>query len=298
MSRSSIPCSVATMAAHEPMVGSAPEAQAWLAVEQRGPYGSDALIGSHFPVEIGAQLLALLNKLPIKAVLIRTPGNHGDTGQNDPRKVWLARATPGDVGLVAVTVSDPAELLEFDFDALVGGDLSAVAPTSHFDTSPLLLVCTNAKRDLCCARHGRAIATKLDKDPQWQGRIWESSHLGGHRFAATAAQLPHGWVHGRLTPASALAVLARAGAGEVSLPSARGRSSLRPAAQVADFAVREKHGINGLDATRVSATGDPAEWVVQTPVGTFRQRIKATNGLARPESCGKDRVPWRSFVPV
>lgn len=279
------------------MVGSAPEAQAWIAVEQHGPYGRDAFTGSHFPTEIGAQLLALLDKLPIKAVLIRTPGSHGDTKRRDLHKVWLARATPGDVGMVAVTVVDPAELLEFDFQALVGGDLSAVAPNSHFDTAPLLLVCTNAKRDLCCARHGRAIAIELAKDPQWQGRVWESSHLGGHRFAATAAQLPHGWVHGRLTSATAHAVLTQAAAGEAYLPSARGRSSLSPAAQVADYAVRDGHGISGLDATRISATGDPDEWVVQTPVGTFRQRLRPTDGPARPESCGKDAAPWKSFVP-
>ena len=61
---------------------------------------------------------------------------------------------------------------------------------------PLTLVCTHGARDACCAKNGgmffRALR-KLSPDT-----VWQSSHLGGHRFAATAIHFPSGRLFGRL----------------------------------------------------------------------------------------------------
>ncbi|HEU5385864.1 MAG TPA: sucrase ferredoxin [Streptosporangiaceae bacterium] len=48
----------------------------------------------------------------------------------------------------------------------------------------MALVCTNGKRDRCCAVRGRPVAAAIADATGWD--TWESSHLGGHRFAATA----------------------------------------------------------------------------------------------------------------
>ena len=65
----------------------------------------------------------------------------------------------------------------------------------------MLLVCTNGKRDECCALLGRPIAQRCA--PGAPGRVWESNHLGGHRFAPTVTLLPHGTMHGQLDTATA-----------------------------------------------------------------------------------------------
>ena len=65
-------------------------------------------------------------------------------------------------------------------------------------TEPLLFLCTNGGRDRCCALFGRGLFDEL-ADP----RVWECSHLSGHRFAPTAVRLPDLTVFGRLDPATA-----------------------------------------------------------------------------------------------
>lgn len=61
---------------------------------------------------------------------------------------------------------------------------------------PFVLVCTHGKRDQCCGILGGKIFAKLHaKKPEW---IWQSSHLGGHRFAPTLLSLPDGMMYGRI----------------------------------------------------------------------------------------------------
>ena len=59
-------------------------------------------------------------------------------------------------------------------------------------------MCTNARRDVCCAVRGRPVA--LEAAAARPGQVWECSHTGGHRFAPTAVVLPHGQTWARLTP--------------------------------------------------------------------------------------------------
>src|SRR5262249_46855313 len=42
-------------------------------------------------------------------------------------------------------------------------------------------VCTNGQRDLCCARFGLPVYSALRE--RVAGRVWQTTHLGGHRFA-------------------------------------------------------------------------------------------------------------------
>lgn len=62
-----------------------------------------------------------------------------------------------------------------------------------------ILVCVDGGHDICCGRWGqpcyaalRAALTEPDV------RVWRSSHIGGHRFAPTAADFPEGRYYGRL----------------------------------------------------------------------------------------------------
>lgn len=282
----------------EAMPGTAPFALGWIAIEQPGPYGREALTESHFPRDVGAQLKARVDELSIKATLIRSAGRHADRGLlDDPRHVWVACTQPARVMLGRLTITDPAEVLDFNLAALVGGDISAVAPGISRDDDPLLLVCSHSRRDVCCARAGRPLALALAADPRWQGRVWESSHIGGHRFAPTAVTLPSGWVHGRLSEDDGDRVLQAASAGHVDLVTARGRTSLPAQAQVADLAVREVCGMVDLDGTRVTPGDGPGRWRVAT--ADFRQfevSVRAQTGVPRRESCNKQATAWEQLV--
>ena len=66
------------------------------------------------------------------------------------------------------------------------------------DPEPAILTCTNGKRDACCALKGRAFHDAIAEiAPR---AAWQTTHLGGHRFAPTAVVLPHGSQYGWLAP--------------------------------------------------------------------------------------------------
>ena len=62
--------------------------------------------------------------------------------------------------LLAVRVATPADLLSADLGALARGDRAAVARSlpGARPSEPVLLVCTNGRRDVCCAVRGRPVA--------------------------------------------------------------------------------------------------------------------------------------------
>jgi hypothetical protein len=107
------------------------------------------------------------------------------------------------------------------------------------------LVCTNSARDPCCGIRGPAVARALEEARP--GRAYESSHLGGHRFAANLLVLPDGLFFGRLDVRSALAVVDELDDGRLPLDHFRGRSALTEEQQAAEILVRRELGLDGLD---------------------------------------------------
>lgn len=63
--------------------------------------------------------------------------------------------------------------------------------------TPMILVCTHGSRDRCCGTLGGAVYAKGAKShPEI---FWQTSHLGGHRFAPTLLTLPQGMMYGRVS---------------------------------------------------------------------------------------------------
>jgi hypothetical protein len=130
---------------------------------------------------------------------------------------------------------------------------------------PLFLACTHGKHDPCCARYGRplfeALAEQLDEES-----VWQSTHVGGDRFAGNLVCLPYGVYYGRVGRGQAVDVLDRHLKGTVALEFYRGRSAHPFAVQAAERDVREQESLLGLDDLRlVSArrTGGSVEVVFE-----------------------------------
>ena len=100
-------------------------------------------------------------------------------------------------------------------------------------TDKLILVCTHGQRDRCCAAKGFALYRAL-RDRATQGpEIWESTHLGGCRFAGGALVLPQMHKYGRLTADTARDLVNAAQEGHLLLDHWRGPCDLEPDAQAA-----------------------------------------------------------------
>lgn len=273
-------CSQLSRDAGEPLAGTAPAARAWLAIEQPGAWGRDALLESRLPRDVGAELAARCDAAGIKPLLIRRFGR-ADTG--GPRKCILVDRGRGVAN--ERVVSNPAELLSVPLDDRFGDRLG----------TRQLLVCTNGKRDRCCARLGRRVAEALTRARPQQ--VWECSHLGGHRFAANLLVLPDGLLFGRLDADAACAIADALEAGELPLDHLRGRCGVAPPAQAAEIEARRVLDLRRLDALE---PGDVAggEVTLRAAGGRpVRVRIEATQLPDVTASCLGDKretpTAWR-----
>jgi hypothetical protein len=301
---SEVSCSDGSLAAGEQLMGSAPEATAWVALEQSGPWGARAFTSSHLDPDLGRSIERAAAAHGVRPSLIRCPGRHADEHTDaDARHVLVAHTHPRHPWLLEGTLAHPGDLLALDWAALAAGDLEAVRrslPTLGRSARVHLLVCTNAKRDACCAVKGRPVV--LGVATAHPGQVWEVTHTSGHRFAPTAVLLPAGTLHGRLDVASANRLLRAAERGATVLEGSRGRSTWPGPAQAAELAVREEHGILGLHDLEVvehTATGEHS-WRTVVDHADGRSWQVFTDSRAcdvhRAESCGKAFAPLRYFT--
>ncbi|QIK75120.1 sucrase ferredoxin [Nocardioides piscis] len=232
-------CSVDSRNDHEQLAGTAPADTELLLVEHPGPWGRQAVAESRLPAEVKDHLAALDG---VRVQLVRRPGGVGGPG------VRVFHATATEAGF-RVTTARLAQV-----DDLLALDLGSLSPYEGV----LWLVCTNGRRDRCCAEVGRPIAAGLAA--RWPEETWETTHLGGHRFAGTLLALPSGHTLGRLSADNVVAACAELEAGGVPLDLSRGRAGRSGADQV-----RELHALAG---------GDPDDEVVEVA------------GPDRRQSCG------------
>ena len=121
-----------------------------------------------------------------------------------------------------------------------GNDLSGWAGTAM--TASLVLCCTHGREDKCCAKFGYATYQELartvaDRDLPFE--VWESSHLGGCRLAASIMVFPSMRKYGRVAPEQVLPFLQHEADGLPYLPCYRGQSLLTPAQQCAEISALE-----------------------------------------------------------
>lgn len=285
-------CSTVSRELDEPLSGTAATARTWLLLEQPGPWGAKALTSSHLDPAVGRALEAAAKDTGVRIALIRRPGRHADCGTPTTRQVYAAHTAPGNAWLHSATVRDPRALLDLDLAALGRGEHhtfgAALGGRPHAG-DPLALVCTNGKRDRCCALLGRPLAAELAAS-EVEG-VWEVTHLGGHRFAPTLLVLPYGYAYGRAEAHAVREVLHGVREGRIVMAGCRGSSAWERPGQAAELAVRAVAHEYAADALSVVRTdGAAPRWQVTVAHADGRRwRVEVTQGASlppRPESCG------------
>ncbi|WP_338895692.1 sucrase ferredoxin [Streptomyces sp. TG1A-60] len=285
-------CTSASRHLDEPLAGTAATARTWLLLEQPGPWGVKALTSSHLDPALGHALEAAAEGTGVRVALIRRPGRHADCREVRERRVYAAHTSPGNIWLHSATTSDPRQLLDLDLAALGRGDhrtFGTVLQGRPHTGDPLALVCTNGKRDRCCALLGRPLAAELAASGL-EG-TWEVTHLGGHRFSPTLLVLPFGYVYGRAEAPHVKEVLHGVRDGRIVTEGCRGNSAWERPGQAAELAVRTETGEDAADALTVVRTdGTAPRWTVTvTHADGRRWTVAVTQGAPqppRPESCG------------
>lgn len=210
-------CSDAARERRDPLLGTAPPQRRLLLVEQDGGWGSDALASLAVPDDLREQIRGRTDRVATRVMLIRRPGRQSSSvcslrswcvvdteGREGHRVTWGTWSYPTDL-LTAVERAEELAAWEREGSAAPSGRDDGTRRRTHSppgDDEPLLLVCTNGRKDLCCAVRGRPVALALAQ--RWPEQTWECTHTGGDRFAANVLLLPDGAIYGGLDPDSAL----------------------------------------------------------------------------------------------
>jgi hypothetical protein len=295
-------------AREEPLAATAPQATAYVIIEQPGPWGHDAIHDSHLPAVL-ADHLATAKGTGTKVLLARH-ASRPERGRDGTRHMWLGFTAPGSVRMRHTATATDDDILALDFSAIAA---NALPPMGDKTDAGLIFVCTHSGRDRCCAVHGRALVSELTMSALDPMSIWECSHLGGHRFAPTALVMPNGIVYGRLDLPAATEITAHLDQRTINLPFCRGRSAFAPPLQAAELAVRRHAHILEADALDVLWVRDGRPVPVPSGVAldmiasaltevrhvdgrAWRASVRQVPlGQPRQESCGKqahDGLTW------
>jgi len=265
-------CSEWSLAAGEPLAGTATQATSWLLVEVRGAWGRDAVADSGLPPAVREAM----DSFPGKVILVRRPDRR--------RGVTVIQARAEEAGGTACR-QELGSLEELPGADPGGGDSV---------TGPIVLVCAHGRRDACCARLGPPLFEALASHVAPE-RLWQASHLGGHRFAPNVLVLPHGIQLGRIPVDRAQEVMELLANDRIPLDLYRGRTIYAPPVQAAELAVRSVTGYDGLaDLRLVSHEGDLV--MFSTPAGELSARAEERLGPVVPASCGGDPEPTVGWV--
>lgn len=260
-------CADASARAGIELAGTATETSRWLLLEHRGAWGRDAVEDTELPEAVRETL----SSFPGRTLLVRRPDRRAGR-----TTVFEAEATEAGGRLTRRRLETMDELA----GGVAGGEPIA---------GPLLLVCAHGRRDACCARLGVPVFDALapHADP---GGLWQSSHQGGHRFAANVLVLPWGVQLGRVAPDDAARVVALLKGGRIPLDLYRGRALYTPVVQAAEVFVRtqlDADAVGGLELLAVD--GDRVTFAHAG--GETSVAVDEHPGPIVPASCGAEPEP-------
>lgn len=177
-----------------------------------------------------------------------------------------------------------------------GGDLSAWAGVTMIKS--LVLCCTHGRKDKCCAKFGFAAYQALAGTVETQKLpfdVWESSHLGGCRLAASVMIFPSMRKYGRVAPEQVLPLLEHEADGVPYLPCYRGQSLLTAAQQCAEISALEwlqarkiRARLSVMSASSAGNDEEPVNvrisWVADDDCGILVARC-GTKEVIRVDTC-------------
>ncbi|HEX8131524.1 MAG TPA: sucrase ferredoxin [Pyrinomonadaceae bacterium] len=248
MSRPFFYCSDLSRASDERSFGTASVGEVWLLVEYRGAWGTHALEDSALPAEVKRHLNKFCQTVPRARLLFIKQ----ERVRPEPPACFVVRCRESAPSIEQFELSAYDELMKFDLAALAAGG----SPDGGVRLdAPLYLVCTHGKRDKCCAKFGYALYKSLREGAAvgqrgGGGSIWQSSHVGGDRFAANLVCFPHGLFYAHVTEDAGRRIIEHYERRHLVLEGYRGRACYSYSVQAAEFFVRTETKVSALDGLR------------------------------------------------
>jgi hypothetical protein len=213
-----------------------PRVDVWFLLEYRGAWTDKAFLDSKIPEDAKKRINLHLETIPNSRLqLIKRHDNSGDT-----LKFFVGKSDELEPKLFEFDLTSYGELLDLDINKILEGN-------SHLRNEPLFLVCTNGAYDKCCGKYGISVYLEAAKNENGF-MAWQTTHLGGHRFAANILFLPYGIYYGRVRNVGSRILIEQSINRGIDLEHYRGRSCYSKDVQAAEYFLRKKTGIKEISA--------------------------------------------------
>lgn len=294
-------CAEESRAVSETLAGTFKPADTFFLIESNlpdyGGWGGSAVKTASSSGEF-APILRHLQLTPrAKILFIRRP-------QGDAKNFYIALTNQAEPRIYHVALAEYADLLELDIASLTNEGAPRIGEREMTEIDELYTVCTNGRHDPCCAAYGAPVYQAL-ADYAGAELVWQTTHIGGHRMAATLIAFPAGVVYGHLDPPDVESLVMNHRAGFMLTHKYRGRGCYAGheldeadhlAAGAAEAVIREKTGKYGLEdlfLSEVSDFGDSQRRVVFSDGNgsRFAAEVGASMSAPRQTSCGDDPKP-------
>ncbi len=294
-------CAEESRAAEETLAGTFKPADTFFLIESGLPdYGGwgagavkTAATGGPF-----ARYLAHLQSAPRgKVLFIRRPQSQG-------KNFYIALTNQATPRIYHRALADYDELLGLDIASLAAGMTPRVNGREMTEIDELYIVCANGRHDPCCAALGAPVYQEMAAQAGPE-RIWQTTHIGGHRMAATMIAFPAGIVYGHIDPPDAEAIVTNQRAGFMLTHKYRGRGAYaghqldeaaHKAACAAEASIRERIRSYRIDDLRLDAVEEIGRdvWIVRYIDAAGRAHsaeVSIKMSAPRQTSCGDPPKP-------
>ena len=232
-------CSELTYQSGLQLFGTAPRGDVWFLLEYDKPWGNKAFEESTLSDDFKTHFKNATSAVPNSKLQMIKRGHSGN-------QKYLFIALCNSAALLKIPFSDYEELLQYNFAELIKSDEFL----KEYETDePLIAVCTNGKRDKCCAKFGLELFKNFQN--YFDENVWQTSHIGGHRFAPTFVYLPYGIIYGFAQEESVLKIAQDISNNKITRENYRGRSNYSKYSQAAEYFLMEKTGERDIHAFEV-----------------------------------------------
>lgn len=227
------------------IIGTASEHPLYVAIECSPPWASQDMESKEIPNnlrELSQELYADYDRFQTRFLLIY---NERLKQENLVRVLFFRKPSGLSKGYIKQEfhLTDMGGVASLVKSYVIGEPL-AIMPINS--PSRDILICTHGSRDRCCSRFGSPLyyqALKIVEERSLPSiRIWQTSHIGGHRMAPTAIDFPEARYYGYLDVTTLTSILTRTGDIQTLDPVYRGWGFLPWAAQVLEKELLLRYG--------------------------------------------------------
>ena len=281
-------CYESSLNANEELYGTAPRVDVWFLLEYRGHWSGKAFKDSKIPKAVKSYLNKELKTVKNSRLQLIKKHNNSDEGL----KFYLAVSDETNPRLYEFKLNNYKDLLSLKIKKILKSD-------EYLCNEKIYIICTNGEYDTCCGKFGMPVYLDI-AGGNYSSQTWETTHMGGHRFASTFVCLPHGLVYGRVREGRvAESLIKEYEDGKTDLSSYRGRSCHTGEVQAAEYYLRKETGIAEISDlvfknSKKSGKKYNIKFLSQTNQTAHKVKlIQDKNAVKIIKSCGDKN----SFIP-